>query len=100
MMAQVVVSVAYGTDTVLIDKLLGHAVGKIKETSSGILEHPTPDIRFIDFSNKGNGFPIEIPVVNFEMKEQIESKLRHAVSRILHENNVQLPSEIIGNKEF
>lgn len=92
MMAQVQVSVAYGTDTHKVQALLEEAVREIKDGEKGILDQPEPDIRFIDFRSKALEFLIEIPVVNFEIKEQIESKLRHMIAAIFIENEIQLPS--------
>lgn len=92
MMAQVKVSVAFGTDTHLVQALLEQAVNEIKENEQGILDSPEPDIRFIDFQSKAMEFQIEIPVVNFEIKEKIESKIRHMVAAIFIEKNIQLPA--------
>lgn len=92
MMAQVKVSVAFGTDTHLVQALLEQAVNEIKEKEEGVLDSPEPDIRFIDFNSKAMEFLIEIPVVNFEIKEKIESKLRHMVAVIFVEKNIQLPA--------
>ncbi|WNF20881.1 mechanosensitive ion channel domain-containing protein [Mesobacillus jeotgali] len=92
MMAQVKVSVAFGTDTHMVQALLEQAVNEIKENEDGILDSPKPDIRFIDFNSKAMEFLIEIPVVNFEIKEKIESKLRHMVAAIFVEHNIQLPA--------
>jgi small-conductance mechanosensitive channel len=92
MMAQVQVSVAYGTDTHKVQALLEEAVREIKDGEKGILDQPEPDIRFIDFRSNALEFLIEIPVVNFEIKEKIESKLRHMIATIFMENKIQLPS--------
>jgi small-conductance mechanosensitive channel len=92
MMAQIKVSVAFGTDTHLVQSLLEKAVHEIKENEEGILDSPEPDIRFIDFHSRAMEFLIEIPVVNFEIKEKIESKLRHMVAAIFVEKNIQLPA--------
>ncbi|WP_144481095.1 mechanosensitive ion channel family protein [Cytobacillus oceanisediminis] len=92
MMAQVQVSVAYGTDTHKVQALLEEAVREIKDGEKGILDQPEPDIRFIDFRSNALEFLIEIPVVNFEIKEKIESKLRHMIATIFIENKIQLPN--------
>jgi small-conductance mechanosensitive channel len=92
MMAQVQVSVAYGTDTHKVQALLEEAVREIKDGEKGILDQPEPDIRFIDFRSNALEFLIEIPVVNFEIKEKIESKLRHMIATIFMDNKIQLPS--------
>ncbi|MBS8264134.1 mechanosensitive ion channel protein MscS [Mesobacillus boroniphilus] len=92
MMAQVKISVAFGTDTHMVQALLEQAVNEIKENEKGILDSPKPDIRFIDFHSKAMEFLIEIPVVNFEIKEKIESKLRHMVAAIFVKHDIQLPT--------
>jgi small-conductance mechanosensitive channel len=92
MMAQVKVSVSFGTDTQMVQALLEQAVNEIKENEEGILDSPEPDIRFIDFHNRAMDFLIEIPVANFEIKEKIESKLRHMVAAIFVKHNIQLPA--------
>ncbi len=92
MMAEVKVSVAYGADTKKVQALLEEGVAEIKLNEKGILNQTASDIRFVDFNNKALEFLIEIPVVNFEIKEQIESKLRHRIAAIFLENDIQLPS--------
>ena len=98
MMAQVMVSVNYGTDTELVQNLLERAVKIIREShSTGMLDHPEPDIRFVNFRNHAMDFLVEIPVVNFERKEQLESVMRHSIAKLFHENGIQVPSlEIRG----
>ncbi len=91
MMAEVKVSVAFGTDTRKVQELLQRSVDEIKGSANGILESPEPDIRFVDFHNDAMEFLIEIPVVNFEIKEQIESTLRHLIASNFAENNIQPP---------
>lgn len=90
MMAQVTVCVEYGTDPDKVDGILAKAVEKIKEESEGILDYPIPEIRFINFRNKAFEFLIEIPVVNFEKKEQIESRLRHIIAKNFLREGIQL----------
>lgn len=103
MMAQVQVSVVYGTDSKLVQTLLEDAVNKVKEDAEGVLDYPLPDIRFVDFKQKSMMFLIEIPVVNFEIKEKIESELRHLVSKIFIEHDIELPGisleDIRGNND-
>lgn len=99
MMAQVNISVAYGTDTQLVDSLLQETVKRVKQSSEGILDNPEPDIRFINFNNKAMDFLVEIPVINFEIKEQIESRLRHLIAGVFVEHQIKLPGfEIEGER--
>lgn len=90
MMAQVEVSVAYGTDSDQVEKWLHEAVTMVKQREEGILDHPKHDIRFIDFRNKAMVFLIEIPVKNFEIKEIAESRLRHAIAKCFGAHEVEL----------
>ncbi|WP_079509055.1 mechanosensitive ion channel family protein [Mesobacillus jeotgali] len=102
MMAQVRVSIAFGIDTEVVQALLEQAATEIKEKENGILDSPEPDIRFVDFNSRAMEFLIEIPVVNFEIKEKIESKMRHMAAAIFIKNNIQLPSipfQIIDKSE-
>ena len=100
MMAQVSVSVAYGTDTENVDRLLNQAVNKIKQSENGILEHPSPDIRFIDIRNNSMEFLVEIPVANFEVKEQLESKLRHSIAKCFSDNSIKLAAVVFDQSAF
>ncbi|RSD26085.1 mechanosensitive ion channel family protein [Mesobacillus subterraneus] len=99
MTAEVKVSVAFGIDSHLVESLLERAVKDIKESSPGILDFPEPNIRFVDFHSKAMDFLIEIPVENFEIKEKIESQLRHTIASIFVEHNIQLPSIKVQVKE-
>ncbi|WP_121611062.1 mechanosensitive ion channel family protein [Mesobacillus foraminis] len=90
MMAQVEVSVTYRTDSEMVEQWLHEAVSIVKERENGILEQPAPDIRFIDFRNRAMVFLIEIPVKNFEIKELVESRLRHAISKCFKGHDVEL----------
>ncbi len=92
MMAQVTVSVEYGSDTNQVNQLLHEAVEKIRKNTKGILPVPAPDIRFVNLRSKAMDFLVEIPVSTFELKEQVESQLRHAIIQIFLENSIQLAS--------
>ncbi|OCA90667.1 mechanosensitive ion channel protein MscS [Bacillus sp. FJAT-27225] len=91
MIAQVNVSVLYGTDSRLVHQLLEEAVSEVKKETVGILETPPAEVRFIDFRDQAMEFIIELPVLNFEIKERVESDLRHSISKLFCEQNIKLP---------
>jgi small-conductance mechanosensitive channel len=94
MSAEVTISVKYGMNTKKIEKLLREAVEKVRKDAQGILDDPPPDIRFVDFKNQAMEFLVLIPVTNFQIKEQVESDLRHAIAGIFVENEVELASAV------
>lgn len=87
--AKIVVSVAYGSDTELIEKLLQEAAEKEVEAMEGVPD-VSPDVRFIEFRNSAMDFLVEVQVVNVEMKQALESKIRHTIAKSFFENNIQL----------
>lgn len=93
--AQVTVSVAFGTDSKKVEQLLSEAVESIKEDEEGILKANRSEIRFIDLRNRGMEFLVELPVANFEIKERVESRLRHAIVDCFTRNGIELaPPEL------
>lgn len=99
MMAQVLVSIAYEKDTGKIEKCLREAADKIKETTTGILDSPRTDVRFVGIRNNVFDFFIEIPVANFEIKELVESKLRHSIVQTLSKADLKLAPTMFSPEE-
>ncbi|WP_252183678.1 mechanosensitive ion channel family protein [Rossellomorea vietnamensis] len=100
MSAEVNVSVSYRMDTKKIEELLEEAVQKVREDAEGILDSPPPDIRFVNFKNQALDFLVLIPVTNFQIKEKVESDLRHAIAKIFQENKIELaPAANAGFQE-
>ncbi|PSL40765.1 potassium efflux system protein [Planomicrobium soli] len=87
--ARVVVSVAYGSDTEKVERLLMQAAEKEQQKMENV-PGEAPDVRFIDFRNSALDFQIEVSVMNVEMKEKLESRIRHAISEVFIENDVKL----------
>ncbi|PAE26632.1 mechanosensitive ion channel domain-containing protein [Bacillus sp. 7894-2] len=92
MLAQVQISVVYGTDTEKVEKLLREAVDMEMPKIKGVLTAPAPDIRFIDFRSKAMDFLVEVPVANFEAKQKFESRLRHIIAENFYQNGIELAS--------
>lgn len=92
--AEVTISVRYGMNTKEVEGLLMKAVEKVKEDAEGILDSPPPDIRFVDIKTQAMEFLVLIPVTNFQIKEKVESDLRHAIAEIFIEHEVELASAV------
>ncbi|MEK5063881.1 mechanosensitive ion channel family protein [Cytobacillus sp. FSL R5-0596] len=90
MLAQVQISVVYGTDTEKVEKLLREAVAMAIPKTKGVLSAPAPDIRFIDFRSNAMNFLIEVPVANSEAKQKFESRLRHGIAASFYKNGIEL----------
>lgn len=91
--ARVVVSVDYGSDTERIERILKAAAVKASHLMKGIPEKE-PDVRFIDFRNSALDFQVEVQVTDVEMKERLESRIRHAIAEDFIENKVKLAQTI------
>ncbi|GLB60861.1 hypothetical protein NCCP133_29930 [Cytobacillus sp. NCCP-133] len=92
MLSQVMISVAYGTDTEKVEALLMEIVEREIPHSEGVLLSPPPDIRFVDFRNRAMDFLIEVPVAHFEAKQKFESRLRHGIAETFYKNGIELAS--------
>lgn len=89
-MAEVQIGVQYGTDTQLVESLLADAVKREMENVKGVLLYPEPDIRFVDFKHQSMEFQVLVPVDSIPAKEQMESRLRHAIAELFFGNDIRL----------
>jgi small-conductance mechanosensitive channel len=96
MSAEVTIRVKYGLNTKDVEGLLRQAVEVVREEAEGILENPPPDIRLVDFKYRAMEFLVVIPVTNFQIKEQVESDLRHAIAEIFMESGVEMAPVLGG----
>ncbi|HEY4553619.1 MAG TPA: mechanosensitive ion channel domain-containing protein [Bacillaceae bacterium] len=96
-LAQVKVSVAYGSDTEKVESLLHQAVKREATDAPGVMALPEPDIRFVGFRNSALDFLLEIPVLDVPTKEHIESRLRHAISDLFYNHGIKLAEFPIEN---
>ena len=94
--ARVMVSVAYGSDTEKVERLLGQAAEKEMQEMAGVPED-LPAVHFIDFRNSALDFQVEVHVVDVEMKEKLESRIRHAIADLFMANGIKL-AEVPFNK--
>ncbi len=91
--ARVVVSVEYGSDTERIERILKDAAIKAAELMKGIPEKKA-DVRFIDFRNSALDFQVEVQVADVEMKERLESNIRHAIAEDFINHDVKLAKTV------
>ena len=88
--ARVQVSVAYGSDTAKVERLILEAAEQEIPAMKGVPLDQQPDVRFIGFRNSALDFQVEVHVVDVQMKEQLESRLRHAIAKLFFENDIEL----------
>lgn len=90
LMAEVQIGVQYGTDTELVENLLAEAVQQEKPKVEGVLTELKMDIRFVDFKHQSMKFQVLVPVDSIPAKEQMESRLRHAIAELFYKNEIRL----------
>ncbi|MCM3787880.1 hypothetical protein M3221_05535 [Domibacillus indicus] len=83
-----------------VEALLQEAAVKIAERVDGILSAPAWDIRFVDLRSRSMDFLVEIPITSFEIKEQVESRLRHSIVQLFMKNDITLASPIVDSALF
>lgn len=81
------VGVAYGSDTILVKKLL---LQTTKE-SPYVLDYPAPFVRFLDFGDSSLMFGLYFFSKNLIVIEDIKSDIRFEVDRLFREHNISIP---------
>ncbi|MED1201507.1 mechanosensitive ion channel family protein [Heyndrickxia acidicola] len=92
--AQVMISVEYGADTKEVELLLYKAVKKVKDEQAGILKALDTSIRLINIRGSAIDFLIELPVMNLDVKDEIESRLRHSIVKLFMEKQIRLATYV------
>ena len=80
-------SVAYGSDTKLVKRLLLDAVQVVPR----VLTKPVPFIRFTDFGDSALFFQILFFTQDHLFNEDIKSDIRFEIDRLFRENNIKIP---------
>lgn len=80
-------SVAYGSDTKLVKRLLLDAVRVVPR----VLTKPVPFIRFTDFGDSALFFQILFFTQDHLFNEDIKSDIRFEIDRLFRENNIKIP---------
>lgn len=80
-------SVAYGSDTELVKKLLLDAVQVVPR----VLTRPVPFIRFTDFGDSALHFQILFFTRDHLYNEDIKSDIRFEIDRLFRENDIKIP---------
>ncbi|MEE9438230.1 MAG: mechanosensitive ion channel domain-containing protein [Saprospiraceae bacterium] len=83
----VLVSVAYGSDTELVKTQLLKAAHEHKS----IFSHPRPFVQFTDFSDSALSFRVLFFANKFMEIEDIKSDLRFRIDQLFRENNIKIP---------
>lgn len=79
--------VAYGSDTVLVKKLLLEAANN----NEGILNYPSPFVRFNNFGDSSLSFELFFFTKQLIAEEDTKSDLRFEIDALFRENNVKIP---------
>lgn len=81
------VGVAYGSDAVLVEKLL---ISVAKENAF-VMKYPTPFVRFVDFGNSSLNFELFFWSHELMAIENVKSDLRFAIEEALRKNSISIP---------
>ena len=81
------VSVAYGSDTALVSRLLLEAV----QNHSLVTSYPKPFVRFLDFGESSLDFGIFFFSNSYMKIEDVKSDIRYKVDQLFRENGVVIP---------
>lgn len=81
------VGVAYGSDTILVEKVLLDCAND----QSDIAANPAPFVRFIDFGNSSLDFQLFFWTSNTFRVENIKSKLRFKIDQEFRKNDIRIP---------
>lgn len=84
---RVEVGVAYGSDVMLVKKLLL----EIAETFPEVEKHPEPDVRFADFGDSSLDFHLIFWTTNIWRIEKLKSEIRFKIDQAFRENNIVIP---------
>lgn len=82
----VIVGVAYGSDTALVMKLLLNAASM----TENILKYPSPTVLFSDFGASTLDFTLRFWVRDYDLAASVSSNVRLAVERLLREHNIEV----------
>jgi potassium efflux system protein len=82
---EIVVGVAYGSDTELVTELLIKAA----KESDKVLDRPPPRVRFLEFGNSTLNFSLRIWIRGWEDR-YADSEVRYHINRIFRENRIEI----------
>ena len=84
---EVSTSVAYGSDTILVKKLLLTAANEHHQ----ILDYPVPFVRFNNFGESALDFTVYFFSNRYMIIEDIKSDIRFRIDELFKENNITIP---------
>lgn len=83
----ILISVAYGSDTQLVKKILL----KIAKNNAYIIKFPAPFVRFVNFGESSLDFTLYFFSRNFMVIEDIKSDIRFEIDSAFKENTIDIP---------
>ncbi|PKN12385.1 MAG: mechanosensitive ion channel protein MscS [Deltaproteobacteria bacterium HGW-Deltaproteobacteria-4] len=82
------VSVAYGTDVALVERVLL----EVAAANPDVLENPPPVVRLMEFGDSGLGFELRVwSTTLIHKRGLLTSSLNIAIYRIFKEHNIEIP---------
>jgi small-conductance mechanosensitive channel len=82
------VSVAYGTDVSLVERVLQ----EVAAANPDVLETPPPAVRLMEFGDSGLGFELRVwSTTLIHRRGLLTSALNFAIYRTFRENNIEIP---------
>jgi small-conductance mechanosensitive channel len=81
------IGVAYGSDVILVKKLLLQIVSEHKS----VLDYPEPVVFFTNFADSSLNFRVSFTVSNSFEVRHVQSEIRFEIDRLFKENNVSIP---------
>lgn len=83
----VLVSVAYGTDTRQVEKLLL----QLAEQNQYVTRSPAPSVSFTNFGASSLDFRLSVGLYDFDKRTHVSSELRHAIEQCFREHHIEMP---------
>jgi potassium efflux system protein len=84
---RVAVGVSYGTDTELVTRVLLD----VAKSTSGVLTHPLPEVRFEDFGDSSMSFALMCWIPHARDDLRVGSALRFAIERAFRQAGIVIP---------
>lgn len=84
---EIMVGVAYGSDTRFVEKLLL----QVAEQNLDVTRDPTPKVSFINFGASALEFKLIVCIYDIDKRTTAGSELRYAIEKTFRENNIEMP---------
>ncbi len=81
------VGVAYGSDM----KLVTRTLLEVAVSDEGVLKHPEPEVRFLEFGNSSLNMDLLVWTDNPALHLQLRSRLNYGIDAAFHANGIEIP---------